>query len=273
MLHADVTYGYEPAETYFACPRISHSKLEVFRGSVADYHGRYVVQTIPDTPPTDSMILGTAVHTLLFEPDRIKERVAILADVDLRTKAGKEALEAVRVAVPGVPVIRQKAYDLASAMVGAIRASDVAMSKLDNKDAKHEMSVRWTDGNKLRLRSRLDMVAPGIVCDIKTCDDPSPYAFSRNCVNYGYFRQADFYQDAAFALFDVPAEFFFVAVGSSPPHEVAVYRPHAGDLRIARRQNQALKRRLMDCLDFDNWLSPWTAEIQTLKLPSWAPQE
>ena len=40
--------------------------------------------------PTDSMRLGTAVHTALLEPDKFNDEITVMPELNLRTKAGRE---------------------------------------------------------------------------------------------------------------------------------------------------------------------------------------
>lgn len=248
---------------------VSHSMLEDFRRSIPLYHGRYVVSTLQRDEPTPSMVLGTALHALVLQPERFDDLVAVAPECDRRTKAGKTALEEFQSVAVGKTVISREQHWTARQMVDGIQRNSLAWELLQAR-GRSELSLRWEHPFEVACKSRLDRVADGFSLDVKTSVDPSPDAWSKQAAGFGYHRQQAFYQDALRKTLDKSGPFYFVVVGNSPPYECAVYQLDEDAVEIGRQQNAELIAELQNCLLCDQWEGRWSGQVYRVKLPAWA---
>jgi len=100
---------------------------------------------------------------------------------------------------------------------------------------------------------RIDWLHPkrGIV-DFKTCDDLT--WFEADAKRYGYHKQMAFYQAVlAQALKGVMVPVHLIAVEKKEPFRCGVWRISNETLQIARQENEAAIRRLLNCRQTDEW--------------------
>jgi hypothetical protein len=252
--------------------RVSHSMLEVFRRSIPEYHGRFVSHTIPAPDQTPSMLIGSALHCRLLEPDQYQSRYATAPEVDRRTKDGKAQWEAFLTLNAGKDVLTAGQSEQVAAMALGVARNQLAQSALIRPgDAEHV--VRWVDlGTGLACKARLDklLTTNGIVLDLKTTADPSPEAFAKSVANYGYHCQAAWYLDAANSeTGGSAADFLLIAVGSQEPFECVCYSLEADAVKLARQQNARDLAELAGRIESNNWESRWSG-VQQIDLPRWA---
>lgn len=250
---------------YFAIDAVSHSALEVFRQSIPEYHATYISKTLERAEPTAAMSLGTALHCRVLTPERWDDEIALTVDFDKRTIAGKKAWGEFSLAAAGKTVITTSQMAVVQRMAVAVLANSEVLSCGLAEDPR-----QWVhDETGLACKGLLDYhVAGKYIVDVKTAADPTPEAFARQAANYGYFRQAAFYNYRR-EITGGLLPFFFVVVGTAPPHECIVYEVEEHSMSVARDQNDRLMRELRECLDFNSWGSRW-AKTQSLTMPRWA---
>ena len=252
-------------EIYHAIEAISASGAKKILQSPAHY--RLARDT--KVEPTGAMRFGTAVHTLVLEPQRASEIVEI-PDFNRRTNAGREALAEWSAANADRQAFVHEEYERLIATAEAVRQHPAASELFT--DGKQEVSLLWTDSAyRVSCKSRFDWLRDdGVIIDLKTCQDASPDAVSRTIANYLYNVQAAFYWCAHEALLDRSPEFFaFVFVETSPPHAVACYALQAEALRAGMRQVEVALRRYKECIDAGVWPG-YSDQIQPISVPRWA---
>lgn len=252
--------------------RVSHSSLEVFRQSRRLYFGRFISKEIPAPPPTPQMAFGSAFHAAVLEPDRFADEYAIAPEgIDRRTKSGKAEWSQFEEAIGCRTILDAEQGRMIGAMRDSLFRHPVAKMLLDAEGV-IEQPITWDcPRTGIACKARPDWLFPaGVVFDLKTASDPSPAAFQRSVVSYGYGRQAPFYLEGLLEETGDTFQFLFVVVGKEPPHDTAVYELDADALAQGARENNELLRQLKGCLDSDQWESPWSQDIQTLSLPRWA---
>jgi len=244
---ATITRGM-PDAVYHALPDLSRSQAADLLVSPLRYrHGL----THPKRP-TKAMVLGTAVHALLLQPDRVGEIVTVAPDCDRRTTIGK-AIYATWASTrdPGAEVIPADDMDRARAMADAVQAHPVA-GPMMGAVVDHELTIRWSDEG-IPLRARLDAVIPGVIIDIKTTRDANPRWFARASATFGYHLQAAWYLAGARAAgLDVHG-FRLICVESSAPHDVVVYDVGEGMLTAGRSLMRAALHLYRECASLDSW--------------------
>lgn len=243
---------------YDAIDAINWSTLrEATKSPLAYYHRL-------SNPPaeTDAMRLGRAVHTAVFEPDRLLHEYVIW-DQGRRAGAQWDAFKAMH---EGRTILKPEEYDTATAIRTAVAGHKVAGKLLRGGQA--ECTLTWQDKDTgLACKARLDWLAPKVLVDLKTTRDIEIRAFGRHAAAMMYHCQL------AFAFMGLQAHGVSVAVKiiaaeQDPPHDVAVYALSddvlwAGEVRV----REALAK-VAECRKHKRWPGRYETEMQFM-LPSW----
>ena len=201
---------------YHSAPGIRSSDLKACLTSPLEcwYRQR---QPMADSP---ALRLGRASHTSALEPRRFLAEYALY---DGR-RAGK-VWDAFRDDPQNTnkTILNRTEYDAAVAIGDAVQAHRIASTMLAGGAA--EVSLFWDDEQTgLRCKARPDYLTTLTLPDLKTTRDPSPAAFGRTCVNFGYPLQLAHYLAGVRAVCGTDPAPYFVVVGSTQPHDVIVYR-------------------------------------------------
>lgn len=232
-------------------------------------------------PPTEAMLLGTALHVRVLEPEAFEARY-LVCDGPVNPKTGKpfgretKAWAEWRAGIGGGQEILSEADgERLRAMAERVLYHDTARGLLE-LPAENEMSLFWTDEETgLPCKARLDRVILGRqIADLKSCRNAKRNAFERECAERGYFMQPAFYRDALAREIgpeSVPLLPVLIAVEKEPPFEVAVHRLSQEALDYGREQYQQALRRLAECERTGRW--PGYEGEYEINPPKWARNE
>lgn len=252
-------------EEYHASAGVSRSQLMLLDKS--PYHFWYETMSgeAKKKEPTPAMIIGSAFHTLLLEPEKFNQEYAILHKIDRRTTKGKEEYAAFEEMVGTKTILSEDQFADLRVMVDNIKKHDIVQTLLD--DAVFEKSIYWTDEETgLQFKARPDIWSPKMVVDLKTTQDANINAFMRSSMNYGYYLQAGMMLEACRALkkpFDV---FATLACEKEAPHVPAVFLMNEQALNFGVDQFNTYKRKLKACIDSNQWPA---YTIQELGIPKY----
>jgi hypothetical protein len=271
------TIAAEPAEDYHAdTEHVSASMLKTLAESPQKFHAKYIAGTLPDDD-SDALRFGRWFHLALLEPDEFKARCIVPPKCDRRTTVGKQAWAEFCAANPGKEYIDAATFATLIAMQAAVLRHDDA-KRLMQMEGKIEHAIRWED--RCWRKARPDKIIDGHIIDVKTVANPSPQGFSAAAGRFGWALQAAWYLDGVQTIFDgADFRFLFIAVGKTPPHEVAVYQlddepPHnrehlPSDLSWAEQRCEELVTELMARRVTGDWSAGWQKGICTAPLPAW----
>lgn len=239
-------------------------------------HYRHAMAT--SRPDTDIFRLGRALHTLVLQPERWEEEYAVWPAVSPTTgkktrRAGSE-WDRFEAEAGDRTILREQDIGEIRAMARAVRSDPVCRRWLTGM--RHvEQTLRWTDCETgIECKGRCDLVsASGILADLKTDRDGSPFSMGRKAASLGYHAQLAFYVDGAAAMgLDVdPSEAALIVVEKPAPHDCGVLLVTPEDIDAGRAHYRALLARLAECLEYDEWPGMYAGQVQTMKLPPWAP--
>lgn len=143
-------------------------------------------------------------------------------------------------------------YEQVQRMAEAVQRCPDAMWALDGQ---HEQTLFW-DVQGRRCRGTPDVDGGDRVVELKTTKSSDPRKFRWDVLKYGYDGALAWYQDGL-ALQPqrrlMPTEAYIVAVESSLPYAVTVFRVPPAQLEKARRINRGLFERLLVCEASDEW--------------------
>jgi exodeoxyribonuclease VIII len=251
-------------DEYFALNRVNWSTLKLLRISPLHYrHGLTAPRRV-----TDGMLLGTAMHTAVFEPRAFASRHPVW---DGGTRRGND-WEAFKAKYSGFEIITEAQRDAALRVAEAVRSHPVASRHLS--EGAEERVITWTDAETgVECKGRADLVN-GHLVDLKTTGDLSPRVFAGTCARLGYVDQLAFYTDGleaeGYKLHGPPA---LVCVEQKEPHDVVVYRVEEDQLEAGRRSYRALLDVLVACRETNQWPGRAPLMEEPLLLPAWAYDE
>jgi exodeoxyribonuclease VIII len=256
---------------YHARPEVSKSGLDLVRRSPLHFWNRYLNPDRIIEPPTEAMVLGSALHTAVLEPHLFDDEYAVAPHCDRRTKEGKIIWADFEQEAAGKTLLKADDASRIDAMAKAVR-SHKAASFLLTMPGKAEQSYFWTDdetGEKCKCRPDWHSADGRIMVDVKTTEDASPGKFLRSSVlGWRYHVQAAFYMRG------LPSAevFLFAVVEKKPPFAVAVYS--LPPKLVERGQEEARQdlQRIAECRAANHWPS-YSEEIEELALPKWLDDE
>src|SRR5690606_21702198 len=133
--------------------------------------------------------LGQAIHMAILQPDLFRRHYVRRPDLDLRTKAGREALEALQAEYPCATILPAEQYDTCLAIRDAVHSHPYARKLLRGQT---EVSAVWRDPwFGVLCKGRFDCLSTlGVIVDCKSVTDASPRAMQRFIYSYGTYLQA-----------------------------------------------------------------------------------
>jgi|TARA_R110000824_G_scaffold361436_1_gene549372 hypothetical protein len=261
----------QSAEEYHADMGASASRLNrMFKKSPA--HMRHDLENPKE--PTQAMVIGTATHSAILEPDLFEKEWGRIPVGDGRSKEIKEAKANLVSEFGRDNILKAEVYDgivgMRESVLGHARAADLL------SEANTEVSSYWTDEKTgVQCKARIDAMPCQdsgwgyCLVDIKTTADASAREFQRSVYNFGYHRQAAHYLASTADKVFGRDRFIFIVVERDSPHCVAVYELDSDALALARAELDDLLGTWGECEVDGGWPS-YPEDIQELSLPGWA---
>lgn len=285
-----------PNELYHGGPGISKSGLDLIRRSPA----HYIFQKKYPRPSTPTLIFGSALHSLVLEPDQFdKEFIAepdnaprrpterqinaknpsaeTLKSVEFWNKfdndaAGKIIISSKPDYAKG-PVWGASDWDKLRRMRDSVFDHPIASVLLDSGIP--ELTGYWKDAHPRTDTQRLCKIrmdwyndAHNLIVDLKTTMDASYTKFSRSIIDFRYYVQDGFYREGMRQLSKPVNDFVFIAIEKDPPYAVACYRIDKSDLKMRDfidNEWQRDVRTYHECQTKDDW--PCYVPMRPMDLP------
>lgn len=224
-----------PHERYLSLDALSASGIK--RILQSPMHYKYDREH--PTEATESMLLGTALHMAVLEPDRYADSVIVIPeDAPARptsrqwtaAKPSPASLAAMQwwtefeTRAAGKLLLKPEQAAKVEGMAGAVRRHPVHDELL--RDGTPETSFLWRDARtELPCKARFDYLRnDGIALDVKSCVDASPEGFTRAVASFRYHVQHAWYNNAHEHLRDASLQaFIFIAVENTAPYGCACY--------------------------------------------------
>jgi len=254
-------------ESYHALRAISPSQIKVLGRSPLHYFDQFRAEDRERPEPTAAMLLGTALHTAVLEPDLWDSTIAVPPhSFDRRTKVGKELAAEFEREAAGKIVLSPDDADQVRRMADAVRTHPAAKFILD-LPGRREPSYTWSDpATGLPCKTRPDWHSDDrrIVVDVKTSIDASRAEFSKSIANYDYHVQAAWNQAALEA-----EQFITIAVEKTRPFAVAVYPVSGALIAAGQRRIEAAMTLLAECEASGVWPGYGDLLQEPIDLPGW----
>jgi exodeoxyribonuclease VIII len=216
---------------------------------------------------TPAMIMGSAIHQAILEPDDFPLKFTVLSDGDGRSAAIKA--EKARAEAGGLICLT---YDQGQAIEGiqaAFKAHATAPSIVE--EGQPEVSIFWEDPDTgLLLKCRPDWLrSDGDVMDLKTTTDARWRSFEKTIYDFRYHVQAAMIEDGLRAN-GLPFEnFLLVALEKEAPFCLSVYRLTQEAIALGRKAYKSDLGKLAGYLREGGWPG-YPYEVIPIGLPAWA---
>lgn len=220
---------------------------------------------------TLAMLVGTAVHTLVLEPDN----AASVVDSGFATDRGKAHKEAVA-AQPDCVVLPSPDYREAHELTRAVLDFNdrrVAAGCADLFDGAAVETSWFANLHGVNLRGRFDLYRPRLIVDLKTTrDDLTDHEFARWIYFTGTYIQAAIYVDIAAAVTgEDPPQFAILAVTKQDHHAVGLRIIADDAIEAGRCTYKRGIRNILDGLAGGHPLGDaYPLDFETVTLPGWA---
>ncbi len=241
-------------EQYDAHPGVRWSNLSHLRKSPAHY-----LHTLTNKrKDTSALNTGSALHTLVFEPETYAERFTTYTASKSKGEGARKAWEAFQTEAKGRGLTILDADEEARAQGCATAIRTKARAYIAPSKGRAEIPITWTDPETgLLCKARLDwLTIDRLLIDLKSTRSTEEHAFANQAWKLGYFHQQIFYSmgvatATGCALDEVP--FLFVAVESEPPYDVAMFEPCEETRYAALEDVRKLLAQLAECQRRQMW--------------------
>ena len=226
--------------------------------------------------PSEDMVLGSAFHKIVLEPETFGDEFVVMPKVDGRSTQGKLLKKQFEETKGNRQVITQDQYDTICGMRDSIMSNPYAR-KLINGNI--EQSMYFTDDlTKVECKCRPDVwrkVADRVVItDLKSAKSVMPNDFMRDCVKYHYDLQTAMYRDGASKVLGVPKDnidFVFIAVEKKPPYLLNIMQADTYVIQKGEADFREYIGTYAECKEKNVWygLNGANGIINTLSLPEY----
>lgn len=272
----DLGYGIHRGlsrEDYDRLPSINQSTLKKWIEIVVMEGGcpkkfKHWFDTRNDGEKSESLLLGSALDCLILEPGEFDAKYAVApSGLNLRTNAGKAALEAFEAANAGKDILTAKQEQLVLAMREALEKDE----KTSDVWKYCQKAVLQAEIDGLPCKGEVDLFSDNtdFLFDLKTTKNASKKPFGKSAWELGYHVQAAFYLMLSEALGLEKKSFCFVAVENTAPHCVAAYTLDwtSDAMQYARKLIMQAFVPMSHCFRSNNW--PDFGDFETLTFPKY----
>ena len=160
---------------------------------------------------TQDMVIGSAIHTLVLEPDLFFDRFVIAPD---HLKPGNNKAWIEWKAAQTLPILTKR--EMATVDATASSVMDRALPYFS--DGVAEKSYWRKDSSGLILKARIDYEIGDLGIDLKSAKEETPHKFL-NKIRYDYNIQ-----DALYRRVTGLSDFIFIGACKQPPHAIYAAR-------------------------------------------------
>jgi hypothetical protein len=221
---------------------------------------------------TAAMLEGAVIHKRALEPDQFGSEYTIWEGG--KTQAGKFSMSKATTAykefesaeeAKGRTVIDAALVEKAAAIRDRIMQHPIASTYL--KNALVEQTVLWKN-HGVDMKSRLDIVQPGFICDLKTARDIDPWGFGKAAGDMLYHAQMALYRDAWAAKTGEVLPVKVLAVEKTEPFRICCYMINEETLTEGQGLYENWLKQLVKCRETGKYPGLYEAE-EEFRLPGY----
>lgn len=273
-------------DEYHAGPGISKSHLDAINaGSPRHYWHKYLNPAREAEERTEAMIMGSAVHSAILEPDLFPSEFMAAPDEapprpSIRQVNAKKPSPATVNAINfwkdfdaenvGRTVLRLNDFNICMSIRDAVHTHPVAAGLLTGGKAEQSFyAIDSETGELIKCRTDYLHDSGAMIVDVKTTEDASPNGFGKSSANFRYPVQTAWYNGVLDSCYgEHPENWVFLAVEKSPPFAIGLYFVEADLLERAQIAAQRDFMRIVTHRRSGEW-PDYGMEPQPLILPGW----
>lgn len=251
---------------YHHMPGWSKSALDLVNQSMA----HYLHNLENPKEQTEAMAFGSALHCKVLTPELFDKEFYVWQKLPRNTKEGKAAWAKAVCEAGGRSIIDYEQLARIEAVSNAVLSHPVASQLLCDGSA--EQSFMWIDKRTgLQCKARPDYFRNDKIClDLKTTEDASYFEFQRKITNYRYHVQGSFFADGITeSIGELCNTFILIAVETSAPYNVAIYRLDDDALSVGRGSYQRNLDTVKEFFESEDKWPGYPVHIQDMILPPW----
>lgn len=226
--------------------------------------------------PTNDMIVGSAFHKIVLEPQDFDNEFVIMQNFDRRTKQGKEDYANFIANIGDKQAITQEQYDMICSMRDSVLNNKYAKVLLQGNIENSMYAV--DDLTQEPIKARPDcwkkVQDRVLITDLKSCRSAIENDLVRDVAKYGYDLQSYMCTEIASKVLEIPKEnivFVFIFVEKTAPYLVNVMQ---ADSYVLQRGEQLFRKYIgqyHECKESGNWygLNGAYDIINNLSLPQY----
>lgn len=261
-------------EEYHSAPGISKSHLDtIASASALHYWQRYINPDREREEPTPAKILGTAIHSIILEPDLFTAGYVPNPGIERRSSAGKAEYAAFVAENQGKVILSDDDYQACLKVRDAVYRDDLvgALLRAPGKSEQSFWAIDPETGELIKCRFDRMQDGGGLALDLKTTEDASPAGFGKSVWNWRYHIQPPWYFDVLDILYgETPKAWAFIAIEKAPPYACGVYYATDEQMQIGRDQMRRDFLRIVEHRRTNTWPGYTAAGPQPVELPRWA---
>jgi len=221
---------------YHAHPAISKSKLDSIARSPLHYWHRYINPDAQPPEPTPAMEFGTAVHSIILEPDLFNTEYTLAPSINRTTKAGKEAWA--EASASGKKLLGSDTLESLLAIRESVYLHPIAKKALEAPGVAESSIFAVDPHTGFELKCRPDYLTDSNwIVDVKTTADASLAEFQRSVAKYRYHVQSAHYKKVVELHKKTPIQgFIFIVVEKTAPYAVQVFEASSSLMRIGEQE-------------------------------------
>lgn len=237
-IHTDISIReYHENTTHISATQIKYAKTSL-------KHFQWYIGGRMPKPEGSHFGFGNAFELALLDQKSFLTEVAVMPDEDWCAKAlevkpelknvrnskeYQEALKEFNLKNKSKYIINdvgKESYDVIEEMLTSCYQDKVIQGLIKNTE--YQLSLFWTDeetGLKLKTRPDICKRNKNVIVNVKTIEDGSPEAFSRDMVKYDYPLQAciEIKGCLATGLMDTVDSYFWLVCEKSAPYNATIY--------------------------------------------------
>lgn len=246
-----------PADHYHAAAGYSRSQLADIADTPMDYWYKHESGLYVRPEADDDLVLGTACHSAILEPDLYRSGRVVMPPLNLRTKAGREERDAFveehRSSGKLILTVEQDATAMAvrDAVFKHPRARQLFRS---GRAEQTYFAIDPETGELVKCRTDWECEVRSLIVDVKTARSASPQGVQRAISEHLYQIQPPWYLDVIEAANAGYYEsWIFLFVEKKPPYKLGIYPVGQEMMERGRRYARTLFNRILECKRTGEW--------------------
>jgi hypothetical protein len=181
------------------------------------YHEKFINKSSGEEK--DHLLLGSAMHEAILEPENFFKNYFVAENFDKRTKKGKEEYQQFLEQNKGRKAISQEQMEIIKNIAKNAVDNRTLMSLIENSYREVSIySIDETTGLKIRIRPDILCSKYSTIVDLKSCMSASPKDFLSSVYKFGYAISDAFYKN-----FSKRENYIFCAMEKQSPYQVCLY--------------------------------------------------